>query len=253
MRLTVIGSGTAAPEADHVCSGFLLEGHGVRALLDCGSGVVHSMARLGTDWQGITHLLITHFHNDHIGDVPMLFFAWKHGMRPARSQPLTVIGPKGTRKLLGRMAKVFGGHLGDPGFELTVRELKPGEEARLNDVVRLRTAKTRHTDESMGYRIEADGRALCYPGDTGPSETVSLFAQGADVLLVECAVPDDEAMEVHLTPSGVAQLARMALPRRLLLTHVYPWLDRAGVPDRVREAGWPGGAEMVADGMVVEI
>jgi ribonuclease BN (tRNA processing enzyme) len=253
MHLTVIGSGTAAPEPDRVCSGFLLETHGVRALLDCGGGVVHNLARMRRDWQGITHLVLTHFHNDHIGDVPLLFFAWKHGMRPARSEPLTVIGPKGTKKLIQRMAKIFGSHLDEPDFDVAYQEMAAGDEVRLADVVRLRTGKSRHTEESLSYRFEVDGRSFCYTGDTGFSHDLAIFAQAVDALLIECAVPDEEEMETHLTPQQVAAMARVALPKRLLITHVYPQLDRARVPELVRLGGWPAKVEVVADGDCIEL
>jgi ribonuclease BN (tRNA processing enzyme) len=253
MRLTVIGSGTAAPEPLHVCSGFLLETHGIRALLDCGPGVVHNMARAAVAWQRLTHLVITHFHNDHIGDVPMLFFAWKHGMRPARTEPLMVVGPKGTKKLLAKMADLFGGHIDEPGFDVSVKELEDGDEIRLDDTVRLRAGRTRHTDASLAYRVEADGRSFCYTGDTGMSDDVARFAQGVDALLIECAVPDDEPMDTHLSPRQVAAMARSALPRRLLVTHVYPWVGRPDVPDLVRAGGWPAQVEVVTDGDIIEI
>jgi ribonuclease BN (tRNA processing enzyme) len=248
MILTCIGTGTAAPEHDRVCSGFLLEADGLRLLLDCGGGVVHNMARIGVAWQGITHLLLTHFHNDHIGDVPLLFFAWKHGMRPGRSEPLTVIGPKGTRKLVKRMADVFGGHLEEPGFEVRWEELDGGDALRLSDVVRLSTAASRHTEGSLAFRVEADGRSFCYTGDTGMSSDLAIFAQGVDTLLIECSVPDSEAMDTHLTPRQVAEMARIALPKRLLLTHVYPQLDRSALPELVRLGGWPARVELAADG-----
>lgn len=248
MQLTCVGTGTAVPEAERACSGYLLEVAGTRMLLDCGGGVVHAMARNGVAWQEITHLLLTHFHNDHIGDVPLLFFAWKHGMMPPRSAPLTVIGPRGTGRLLGRMADVFGGHLSDPGFPLEVVEAEPGHELRLADSVRLLTAKTPHTDESLAFRVEGDGRSFCYTGDTGAGEGVAVFAQGVDLLLAECSLPEEHAIPTHLTPRRVAALARVALPRRLLLTHIYPQLDRSRLPELVRQGGWPARVEIAFDG-----
>lgn len=281
MQLTILGTGTAAPEPTRVCSGYLLEfaastagadpaastvqgaqsprgseaqqrtgkpGHDVRILMDCGPGVVHNMARLDASWQGITHLLLTHFHNDHIGDVPMLFFAWKHGMRPGRTAPLTVIGPKGTKKKIERMADVFGDHLSEPPFELRIDEVEDGDERKLGDVARLRVRHTKHTDNSVAYRIEADGRSMCYTGDTGMSEDVAKFAQGVDVLLIECSLPDDQPMETHLTPQQVAAMARIALPKRLLLTHIYPQVDRPSLAEQVRLGGWPARVEIPSDG-----
>lgn len=248
MNLTIIGSGTAVPEAAHVCSGFLLQAAGSELLMDCGGGVVHSMARLGVAWTDIDYLLLTHFHNDHIGDVPLLFFAWKHGMRPPRNRPLTVIGPRGTQKLLTDMAGTFGGHVSDPPFDVDVRELEPGAELRLDSGLVVRTVKTVHTDESIGYRLEAGDASLCYPGDTGMSEEVAEFARDVDLLLLECAAADDEQMEIHVSPSEVAAMARIAAPRRLLVTHVYPWVGRVDIADRIRAAGWDGSVEVVQDG-----
>jgi ribonuclease BN (tRNA processing enzyme) len=253
MLLTCIGTGTAVPEPDRVCSGFLLEGHGLRMLFDCGPGVVHAMARLGIEWQSITHLCLTHFHNDHIGDVAMLFFAWKHGMRPARTEPLTIFGPKGTRRKLVRMAKLFGDHISEPPFDLTIRELDGSDDIRLNDVSGIRTHRTRHTERSLAFRVDVSGRSFCYTGDTGFSDDVAVFVQAADVLLTECSLPDGEGMDTHMTPSRVAAMARVALPRRLLVTHVYPQLDRAAVPLLVREGGWPAEVHVLEDGEVIEV
>jgi ribonuclease BN (tRNA processing enzyme) len=251
--LTCVGTGTAAPEPHRVCSGFVLESHGLRMLLDCGAGVVHNMARLYVDWRTLTHLVISHFHNDHIGDVPMLFFAWKYGMMPARSEPLTVIGPRGTKELVRRMAGVFGSHVQEPGFRVEIVELAGGEEHRLNDVANVLACKTPHTAESVAWRFDVAGQSFCYTGDTGMSSDVAKFAQGVDALLIECSLPDELAMDSHLTPARVAEMARIALPRRLLLTHLYPQLIRRDVPELVRIGGWPAKVELVDDGDRLEI
>jgi ribonuclease BN (tRNA processing enzyme) len=253
MLLTCAGTGTTAPEPDRVCAGFLLEIDGLRILLDCGPGVVHSMARLHVPWQQLTHLVITHFHNDHVGDVPMLFHAWVWGMRPPRTEPLTVIGPHGTARLLHGMAALFGRHLSEPGFPFVVLEPAPGDSLYLNDTVLLQAGRAHHTEEALAFRFEADGRSFCYTGDTGYSDEVARFARGVDTLLTECSLPDEEAMDAHLTPSTLARLATAAQPGRLLVTHIYPQLRRDRVPQLVRAAGWNGAMELVHDGNRVEL
>ncbi|MGK7313163.1 MAG: MBL fold metallo-hydrolase [Candidatus Longimicrobiales bacterium M2_2A_002] len=252
MKLTVVGSGTASPEAGRVCPGFWVEAGDERLLLDCGGGVVHGMARLAVPWPELDHLLITHFHNDHIGDIPMLLFALKHGVYPARNKPLTIWAPRGIRERLKAMEAAFGDHVADPGFPVVIREVS----ARASfDVGRVgvRASATPHTDDSLAYRLQQNGVSLGYTGDTGPSEAVGTFMKGVDVLVAECSLPDELAIETHLSPSSLAEMAARARPGRLVVTHVYPPLDVLGPVDRVRAAGWDGPTVRATDGLEVDV
>ena len=247
MRLTIVGSGTAAPEPDRACSGYFVEHDDTRLLLDCGPGVVHHLARFELPWQALDHVFITHFHNDHTGDLPMLLFARKWGGGPPRTAPLHLWGPRGLRNRLRAMEAAFGDHVADPGFPLVIRELAPGDEVAVGGVV-VRTEKTVHTEESVCFRLETPGASLGYTGDTGPSDTVATFMDGVDLLVAECSVPDEVEMDTHLTPRGLADLARAARPGRLVVTHVYPQLDRRDVLGRIRDAGWVGDTVRATDG-----
>lgn len=249
----MVGSGTAAPEPGRVCSCYFVDAGATRILLDCGPGAVHHLARLRLPWRRLDHLLLSHFHNDHIGDIPMLLFALKWGAKERRTEPLTVWGPVGTRERMRRLADALGDHVSDPGFPLEIRELAPGERAGLAPEVTAACTKTPHTDESVGYRLELAGEraggSVGYTGDTGPSDEVAAFMAGVDVLVAECSLPDEEAIPTHLSPSSLARMAIRAAPARLVVTHVYPWLDAQDVVARVREAGWTGATTRAEDGL----
>lgn len=253
MRLTVVGSGTAAPEPDRVCSALFLEVADTRILLDCGPGAVHHMARFRLPWQRLDHLVVTHFHTDHIGDIPMLFFALRWGVAERRAEPLRVWGPVGLRDRLDRMTAAFGDHLADPGFPLERTELSPGPGPDLADGVSLASARTPHTPESLAYRIDGPDGTLGYTGDTGPGLGIAPFLAGVDLLVAECSVPDDQAMENHLTPSSLAALARAVAPDRLLVTHVYPDLARHDVVGLLAAHGWAGETVRATDGMQIQV
>jgi ribonuclease BN (tRNA processing enzyme) len=252
VQLTIAGSGTAAPEPGRVCAGFFLDTGGSRVLLDCGPGVVHHMARFGLPWPRLDHLVISHFHNDHTGDIPMLLFALKWGMEEGRARPLTILGPAGLGAVLMGMANAFGDHVSDPGFPVHVRELEPGERVSIDQGTTLACHPTPHTANSLAFRIESSaGGAIGYTGDTGPSVDVARFLAGLDLLVAECSLSDEQAIDVHLSPSTLADLARTAQPRRLLVTHVYPSLDRRDVSALVRAAGWDGSLIRARDGLVL--
>jgi ribonuclease BN (tRNA processing enzyme) len=252
IRLTVIGCGTAAPDAERASAGFLVERDATRILMDCGPGVVHGLARWGAAWPEITHLALTHFHNDHIGDVPALFFGWKYGTRPVRSAPLEFIGPRGTRALFDALPDALGAHIRDPGFEVEFRDITAAPVVNLVNGV-LRAFPTPHTEESVAYRIEVGGVSIGYTGDTGPDEPLAKFMGGVHVLIAECSVPDAEAFPAHLTPSSVAALAAAARPEVLLITHVYPQLDRRSLPGLVEAAGWSGRTVIAHDGLTLDL
>jgi ribonuclease BN (tRNA processing enzyme) len=247
MRVTTLGTGTIALTPKRSRSGHLCEAGDVRLLMDCGSGVLQRMAEHSIPWMSITHVAITHFHIDHIGDLPSLIFAWRHGDLPARSAPVEIIGPIGIAALLDRLAAAFGQWVTQPGFPLTVREMPPDSAMALTDTVTLSCRKVPHTEESIAYALESDGVRMVYSGDTGFDESFADWAAGCNLLLCECSLPVTMAIREHLTPEQCAALANRARPGLLALTHLYPPLDRVDVRGIV-SATYDGDVAITSDG-----
>jgi len=252
MRLTTVGTGTAAPSAGRVQSGHLVEAGTVRLLMDCGSGVATRLADLGIRWQDVTHLAVTHFHADHVIDIPTMLYAWRYGQLPPRSATLEIIGPVGMLRLLSRFGGVFGDGLLSLGFPISVRELAPGDAIALGDGVNLRCTKVPHTEESMAYSVEARGRRIVYTGDTAPDAALGAWARGCDVLLTECSLPDAMAVPTHLTPSQCGALGAAAEPGTLVLTHFYPPVEAVDIRGQVRTR-FAGTVALATDGWSLDL
>lgn len=252
MRLTTIGTGAAAPSATRVQAGHLVETPGVRLLLDCGSGVVHRMAALGLDWGGITHVALTHFDADHVSDLANLWVAWRWGQLPPRTAPVTVIGPAGTAALLDRLAAALWPRLRAPGYPVTVVELAPDVPLALGGGATLRCRPVPHTPESVAYSVDCSGRRIVYTGDTAPDPSLGRWARGCDVLLAECSLPAAMAVATHLTPEQVGELAALADPGHLALTHFYPPVEQVDVAAIVG-ARWGGPLTLAHDGWSIAV
>lgn len=250
-RFRALGTGTIAFSPARSCSGYFVEAGDVRLLLDCGSGITRRLAELDIGWQGITHIALTHFHIDHHADLPTLLFAYRYGMLPARSTPLEIIGPVGTKELCDRLAAAYGPWVSAPDFPQTIHELEPGAYHDLGGVG-LTAFKVPHTAESVAYSITRGGRRIVYTGDTGVSPELGVWARSCDLLVAECSLPEAMAIPEHLTPEQAGELGRTAQPRMLALTHFYPPVEEVDIEAAVRRS-YTGPLTLAHDGWVTEI
>ncbi len=234
VRLTTVGTGTAAPSPERVQSATLIEAGSIRLILDCGSGTVFRMSQLGVDWRTITHIALTHFHADHTEDLANLLYAWRYGMLPPRSEEVTIIGPVGTDQLIDRMADAFGANL-RATVTLNVIEVAPDTEVALDSDCTLGVLKVPHTDESVAYSLSAFGRRVIFSGDTGFDRALGEWATNSDLFLLECSLPDDLAIPTHLTPRQCGELAAIARPAHLVLNHFYPPVEATDIVAQIRE------------------
>jgi len=251
LSLVTVGTGTVAPSATRGSPAHWVEREGLRLLMDCGSGTLHGLARCGLAWERVTHVVLTHFHADHFGDIPALLFALRHATK--RTEPLVVLGPAGTVRLFRRLADGFGPWLLDPGYPIGVLDVQAGEPFPLGtSEATLDVHPTPHTSESIALAVQSAEGRLVYTGDTGPSEPLARWAAGADLLLAECSLPDDQAISGHLTPRSAGKLAQAAGAKRLVLTHFYPQVEQMDVRAAVARE-YAGPVALASDGDRFEI
>jgi ribonuclease BN (tRNA processing enzyme) len=251
VQLRTIGTGTAAPSPHRVQSATLVTHGELRLLVDCGSGAVYRMAQLGIDWTSITHLALTHFHADHTNDVANLLYAWRYGMLPPRTTPIEIIGPAGTQALLERMALAFGSSL-STAVPMVVHELAPGDKLQLAAGSEIEAAKVPHTAESVAYSISAGGTRAVLSGDTGFDPAFAAWAAGCEVLVLECSLPDALAIPTHLTPRQCGEVAALARPSLLALTHFYPPVEDVDIEGQVAER-FDGRVLRAHDGWMIDL
>jgi ribonuclease BN (tRNA processing enzyme) len=220
--LVTVGTGTVAPSATRTSACHWVSRAGLKILLDCGAGALHRLAQFGLPWHQVSHVVLSHFHPDHWGELPLLVYALKYTTVPARRDPLVILGPRGVVRLVKQLAEVYGAWLLDPGFPIGILDVQSGEPFPLDADTSLETFPVPHTPESVALSVSAPEGRLVYTGDTGPSKELAHWAAGADLLLAECSLPAAMAVDIHLTPEQAGELARDAGARHLVLTHFYP-------------------------------
>jgi ribonuclease BN (tRNA processing enzyme) len=252
MKLTILGSGTVIPNAERNSSGYFVEAGKARVLMDCGAGTLHALARYEVDWESMTHIFISHFHVDHIGELASLFFAFRHGMKNARTEPLTLIAPQGIEQIIDHLKAAFGERLFTPKFPFNILPVIPGDNVVLDEDCVLSVAKTPHTRESLAARIQQGARSICYTGDTDYSETLVQFFRGTSLLLSECSFCESKEGVRHLSISQVAQLAHRAQAENLAITHFYFEVDEENLKKELQST-YTGNIFVGKDGMNIKV
>src|SRR2546428_10264892 len=230
MELVTVGTGTVAPSASRTAACHWVGRGNLKILLDCGAGALHHLAQFGLPWNQVIDVVLSHFHPDHGGELPMLVYALKYTTAPPRQEPLVILGPRGVVRLVKQLAEGYGPWLLDPGFPIGILDVQAGEPFPLDADVSLETFPVPHTSESVALSLTAAQGRLVYTGDTGPSSELARWASGADLLLAECSLPKEMAMDIHLTPEQAGELAPGAQARPPRLKHFHPPVETSDPP-----------------------
>jgi ribonuclease BN (tRNA processing enzyme) len=231
MELTVLGSGTLIFQEDRSCSSYLLRHEKGLALLDCGPGCLMRMHRAGVGVTELSLILISHFHWDHVAELPALLNSIWLQRKKARGV-LQLAGPPGLSAWVDRVMAEDRDWLA----ELKPRVSELGEEPEELAGLRVRAGRNYHTENSLSYRLEnREGVALFYSGDMDYQEALLPLAARADLAVVECSWPERRRGSGHLDPRGASRFAAAAEVRALLLTHFYQEMDWNRLAARVQK------------------
>lgn len=226
----------ACPSADYVAFGgntSCIELHmgQRRIVLDAGTGLRELGNRFFREDVREACILLTHTHWDHINGFP--FF--RPAYAPGRSFRI-MAGHLGA----GHVRDVLAGQMAEPTFpvpleamraELLFEDFACGDGFALGHEVFVRTAPLNHPNGATGYRIEHDGRAICYITDTEhvigkPDQNVLGLIEGADLVIYDCTHTDDEFLTHlgwgHSTWQEGVRLCRAAHVERLAIFHHDP-------------------------------
>lgn len=203
------------------------------------------MKQLGIDRNAISAIVATHFHADHFGGIP--FFILDAQFFSKRREPLTIVGPVGLPAWYERvMETAFPGSTGvTQKFDIHLVELAAGGTVDIGTAT-VKGFQAIHGPADgpfLAVRIETEGRAVAYTGDTEWTSELIPAARDADLFIAE-AYFRDKAIATHLSLNAIERELGSLAPKRLILAHMSD--DMLGHPDRNQY-------ECAADGMKVTI
>ena len=225
MKLICLGVNGPFPAPEGATSGYLVMHGEDRLALDMGSGTLAALTKL-TPPEGLTAVLLSHWHYDHCSDILPLIYRME-SLVVQGVEPLDVYAPLDKRSLVRQAV------LASPAFR--VHDVAAGDVLQLGRV-QVQVGQARHPVPAVMYRLTADGRSLCYTGDTNEVEGLQAFAAGCDLLLADGLFPEAAWNDAkpHLSAVRAAQLAKDAGAGRVVVTHLNPAVDPVGLLQEAR-------------------
>ncbi len=234
-------------------------------ILDAGTGITLLADALQT--QNID-ILLSHTHIDHILGLPFFAPAY-HSSRRIR---LWAGHLKPTHTLRGVVEML----MQPPLFPLTPNDFKAdvqyhdfvaGEELYADEWsqfgIRIKTCLLAHPDRATGYRIEQDGKSVCYITDY--EHTLGIvdpalvdFVRGADCMIYDATYTDEEFEKFkgwgHSTWQQGVRIAEAGNVKKLVLFHHNPEASDAILHARTAQilAALPG-TLLAKEGLVVQL
>lgn len=227
MKLTILGNNGPYPSAGGACSGYLIEDKNTKILLDCGNGVISNLQKI-INIKELDAIIITHLHNDHVGDIFVLKYAF--GIMKQMGdfdKKIMVYTASDDKYLLSNMNY-------NDVFEII--KINDEKEIIINDI-NISFNRTIHPVETYSVKLTKGDKKFVYSSDTSYNENIIEFSKGVDLLLIEAGVLEKDRLKdtPHLSAKQAGVIVEKANVKRALLTHLWPEYNQEEVLNEALE------------------
>ena len=264
-HVVLLGTGTpnADPDKSGPATAVVVDDRSF--LFDFGPGVVRRASAAAAKYnmkaleaKNLRIAFVTHLHSDHTAGYADLI------LTPAvleRDAPLDVYGPHGLKSMTRHILAAYkqdmdirfhGGEPAKPrGYVVNTHEIARAGVVYETEGVRIEAFPVKHGawKESYGYRVTTPDRTIVISGDAAPSDSIIEYCNGCDILVHEVysqagfrgRPPEWQRYHAryHTSTAELAELARKAKPKLLVLTHELIWSSHpAAMLEEIRAAGY---------------
>ena len=144
IKLAFLGTGSAIPTKRRNHPAVLLSYKDSNILFDCGEGTQRQFRFLGENPCKLTHILITHWHGDHVLGLPGLLQTL---MLNGYTKTLKIYGPTGSKKMLSLYLSLF---VNRQKINIETYEIERGKVFETEDFV-VEAEKMDHETPALAY------------------------------------------------------------------------------------------------------
>lgn len=147
LDVCLLGTGGMMPLPYRWLTSLMLRCDGSSLLIDCGEGTQIAIKEKGWSFKPIDVICLTHYHADHVSGLPGLLLAMGNA---ERTEPLTVIGPRGVDRVVNAL-RVIAPEL---PFEIRFIELTERQQELTVGPYSVTAFRVNHNIVCYGYTVQ---------------------------------------------------------------------------------------------------
>jgi len=228
-KITLLGTGTCQLQTHRAGSSVLVELEDLLFVYDIGRGVTARLAELGMRQDDLQHIILSHYHADHISDLIPLLQASCWSRTDPRSKALHIYGPKGLEVQIMRLISLFGpDELKRDTFNVHLHEIREQSFSIGNHEFAFVNLPPVN---NCGLKFNVRGRTYAFTGDSNVHHQEIAFLKDVDFAIIDAGHPTDEE---------VVRLAVETQVPKLILSHLYRETDENEIRQKAVQAGYKG-------------
>ncbi len=147
LDVCLLGTGGMMPLPYRWLTSLMTRYNGTSLLIDCGEGTQIAIKEKGWSFKPIDVMCFTHYHADHISGLPGILLTMGNA---ERTEPLTMIGPKGLERVVGALRMIA------PELPFEIRYIELTEATHTIDIAgyRIHAFRVNHNVTCYGYTLE---------------------------------------------------------------------------------------------------
>lgn len=146
LEVALLGTGGMMPLPNRWLTAMMARYNGSNILIDCGEGSQIALKELGWSPKPIDIICFTHYHADHISGLPGMLLTMGNA---ERTEPLTIIGPRGLLKVVSSL-RIIAPEL---PFDISLIEIQDNFQIFEFDGFRIEAFRVNHNVICYGYNI----------------------------------------------------------------------------------------------------
>ncbi|MBO7357880.1 MAG: ribonuclease Z [Lachnospiraceae bacterium] len=146
LEVALLGTGGMMPLPNRWLTAMMARYNGSNILIDCGEGSQIALKELGWSPKPIDIICFTHYHADHISGLPGMLLTMGNA---ERTEPLTIIGPRGLLKVVSSL-RIIAPEL---PFDISLIEIQDNFQTFEFDGFRIEAFRVNHNVICYGYNI----------------------------------------------------------------------------------------------------